>query len=359
MNSLSIVRPNGLITRDNSPRNLEFPFQALDKLVTPNASFYVRSHFSPPRIDADQYQLKVFGQVNSTLELSFQELKALPNETVTMTMECAGNSRVWLHPKVRGVAWELGAVSTAEWTGVPLKVVLEKAGLKPDALEVIFVGGDKGVMEDPMPSPGEIDYSRSLPLEKCLDDVLIAFEMNGEPLTLEHGFPVRAIVPNYYGMASVKWLTGLQVVDKPFMGYFQTVDYAYWKQEGDKAPEMVPLSTMLVKSQIARPAPHEQVTAGSSYEVYGAAWTGEGEISTVEISTDGGQIWAKAELLDVPQNGVWQRWRYVWQVPQQQGEVQLVARATDSTGQIQPTTHDPGRMNYMINKQLHIPVHIQ
>ena len=150
--------------------------------------------------------------------------------TVTVTLECAGNSRSFLTPKVEGVAWELGAVSTAQWTGVPLRAVLERAGLQAGAREAVLCGADRGCLHEPARTPGIIAYERSVPLGKAQDDVLLAYAMNGEALTPQHGFPLRAIVPGWYGMASVKWLTEIHVTQTPFQGFFQTLDYSYWDQ---------------------------------------------------------------------------------------------------------------------------------
>ena len=221
----------------------------------------------------------------------------MPSETVAVTLECAGNSRIFLDPKAGGVQWELGAVGTAEWTGVPLKTILEKAGVRDSAVEVVLEGADRGEIKDPPKSPGEISFSRSLPVEKALtDNILLAYEMNGERLAPEHGFPVRAVVPGWYGMAWVKWLERIVVTEEPFTGFFQTADYSYWVKEDGLPPQMIPITEMQVKSEIARPAMHEIVAANSSYKIKGAAWSGDAKVSKVEISTDGGKKWHEAKL---------------------------------------------------------------
>jgi DMSO/TMAO reductase YedYZ molybdopterin-dependent catalytic subunit len=177
----------------------------------------------------------------------------MPSETRVATLECAGNSRVFLVPQVQGAQWELGAVSTAEWTGVPLRALLERAELK-NACEIVLEGADRGTpKEEPLP-PGPISYVWSLPLAKAMQpEVLIAYQMNGRDLSRDHGFPVRAIVPGHYGMASVKWLTRIQVVREPFHGYWQTSDYAYWASMS-RQPVRRALGEMKLKSQIARTA---------------------------------------------------------------------------------------------------------
>lgn len=346
-----------MIVRQSSPDNLEFPFHRLADRITPPGQFYVRSHFPVPEIVPAEWRLEVSGLLERPLTLTLADLMAMTPSTGTVTLECAGNSRSFLRPPVAGVAWALGAVSTAEWTGVPLAAVLERAGLLPEARDVVLCGADRGCLQEPAKTPGIIPYERSVPLRKALDDVLLVYAMNGQPLTAQHGFPVRAIVPGWYGMASVKWLTGIQVIDVPFQGFFQTLDYSYWTHSGPLSPQLKPLAEMQIKSQIARPAPGEVVAAGQIYEVVGAAWTGsETTITRVEVSTDGGQHWAEAELTDPAEANVWRRWRYVWPTPATPGIVTLLARATDSAGQTQPTCHAPGRGKYMITFPLPIPI---
>ncbi|WP_216326894.1 sulfite oxidase [Deinococcus aestuarii] len=348
-----------LITREQSPPNLEFPFCHLGPRVTPTASFYVRSHFPTPRLSAGGWGLTVGGAVARPFRLDLAELRSLPARTLTATMECAGNGRVFLTPRRRGVAWELGAVGTAEWTGVPLSKVLERAGLLDSAREVVLEGADRGVLTDPLPTPGEIAYARSVPLDRALGDVLLAYGMNGEALTPNHGFPVRAVVPGWYGMASVKWLTSVQVTAEPFQGYFQTVDYAYWDTRDGLPPQLRPLGAMQLKAAVARPAPHEEVPCGTVYEVAGAAWAGEAAVERVEVSVDGGRTWADARFLDPPTPHVWRRWRLLWHTPTCPGRHTLVARATDARGRTQPASHDPARGGYMITHPLPVEVEVR
>ena len=178
---------------------------------------------------------------------------------------------------------------------------------------MVFEGADKGTPKEKPVPPGEISYARSLSLDKAAD-VLIAYKMNGENLPVDHGFPLRSVVPGHYGMASVKWLTGITVVKQPFRGYWQTSDYAYWDYV-DGQPVRRALGEMAVKSSIARPRTREVVQAGSRYEVFGAAWSGGAEVTEVEVSTDEGESWQPAQLLDEAMAGVWRRWKYQWQVP--------------------------------------------
>ena len=222
----------------------------------------------------------------------------MPSETRTATLECAGNGRVFLVPAVQGAQWELGAVGTAEWTGVPLAALLERAGVDDDAREIVLEGADRGIAAEPPVPPGQISYARSLPLSKALQgEVLIAYQMNGRDLRPDHGYPVRAIVPGHFGMASVKWLTRIEAVYEPFQGYWQTSDYGYWDYF-DGMPVRRALGEMQLKSEIFRPRVYETVPANQVYQVFGAAWTGESEVTEVALSTDGGRTWIEAKFLD-------------------------------------------------------------
>ncbi len=285
-------------------------------------------------------------------------LRQLPSTTLSATLECAGNGRVFLVPKVKGTQWELGAVGNAEWTGVSLGEILRAAGVKEGAREVILEGADKGKISDPPKPAGEIHYARSVPLDKALEGVLLAYEMNGEPLTPAHGFPLRAIVPGWYGMAAVKWLHRVIVTERPYDGYYQTVDYAFWQRD-DAGVHLVPITEMNVKASIARPGINEVIAAGSSYKVAGAAWTAEAEIVKVELSTDGGNSWETASLGKEKARNSWQLWEYDWSVPQKPGQRVLLARATDSRGRTQPMERDLDRGSYEINHCLPIEVVIQ
>src|SRR6201987_5233628 len=208
----------GLTIRQKEPKNLEAPFDRIDSYLTPTELFYIRSHFPIPALERASYQLRIGGAVRRPFTLSYDELRSMPSETRVATLECAGNGRVFLVPQVRGAQWELGAVSNAEWTGVPLRALLERAGLEEDASEIVLEGADRGTpQEEPVP-PHPISYAWSLPRANA-QQVLIAYRMNGCDLPRDHGYPVRAIVPGHYGMASVKWLTHIHAVREPFRGY--------------------------------------------------------------------------------------------------------------------------------------------
>ncbi len=347
-----------MIIREKEPPNLEMPFANLDGFITPNEQFYVRCHFPIPQIDARSWRLKIEGAVDRSFELSYDEICNMKLHTMAATLECAGNSRVFLVPKVKGVQWQLGAVGNAEWTGVLLKDVLQKAGLKSEVCEVILEGADSGTIAEPPRPAGKIHFARSLPTTKAMDDVLLAFQMNGEPLTAAHGFPLRAIVPGWYAVASIKWLQRIVVTDKPYNGYYQTVDYAHWLPT-DAGPALVPITELQIKAEIARPEINEIIKAGESYRVTGSAWTSQGEISKVELSTDGGVAWHLVRLMGKPVKDAWQLWEYDWKTPDNRGQCILLARATDSRGRTQPEKHDSNSGTYMINHSLPIEIEIR
>jgi DMSO/TMAO reductase YedYZ molybdopterin-dependent catalytic subunit len=268
---------------------------------------------------------------------------------------------VFVTPRPAGLLWEMGGVGTAEWTGVPLAAVLERAGLTNAAVEVLLQGTDSGESREfpnPFQTPGRIPFARSLPLAKARDDVLLAYRMNGVDLPIAHGFPLRAIVPGWYGMASIKWLAKIVATDQPFRGYHQTLEYAYFERRHG-LPVLTPLTELQVKSLIARPVRNEVIPAGQTYRVHGAAWTGGSEVDRVEISTDGGQSWSAARLLDRAVPHAWRLWEYSWSVPSRAGRSTLMARATDRRGRTQPERHDPDRRNSMINFVLSIPVEVR
>lgn len=348
---------DGRIVRSEAPLNLEMPFETAQSFITPTESFYVRTHFPIPKIDRDAWWLHVEGEVEKPFVLNYEQLLELESVTIPVTLECAGNNRNFLEPKVKGVQWGLGAVGTAEWTGVPLSTLLDRAVVTSNSREVILEGADCGILEDPKSPPGELTFARSIPVSKARADVLLAYKMNGSELPAEHGFPVRAIVPGWYAMASIKWLQRIMVSGEPFNGYYQTLDYAYWERRGDIG-KLTPLSEMQIKAEIARPAQGESVPVDSNVRVHGAAWTGDGKITKVEVSTDGGATWSEARLVGTSKKNAWRLWEFDWQTPPKPGQAYLIARATDSKGRTQPTQRDHDRGTYMINHLLPIKVQV-
>jgi len=339
----------GLIIREKEPANLEFPFPYLGSPITPTNEFFVRTHFPIPAISVKDWTLTIDGEVERELTLTYDDLLKLPATTIPVLLECAGNGRAQLVPKAKGLLWDTGAVGTAEWTGVPLSIVLEKAGVKKGAVDVILQGADKGEITDEPRAPGTIHFERSLPLAKAMKpEVFLAYKMNGKDLTPDHGFPVRAIVGGWYGMSSVKWLTHVTVTADPFEGFWQSLEYAYWRRERGR-PTLTPVTEVQVKAQIARPALSELIPAGKPYRVFGAAWAGESEVVKVEVSTDGGKSWGESKLLGNVGPFAWRLWEHEWAVPKAPGQYKLLARATDAKGRTQPEKHDTDRRTYMIN----------
>ena len=223
----------GLVVHRAHPLNCETSIPALlGGVVMPNAHFYVRNHFQIPELDVATWRLDVGGLVDRPLSLSLHDLHTMRAETLVVTLECAGNGRSRLDPPVQGEKWDLGAVSTAEWTGVPLTEILDRAGVKPHAREVLFRGADGGTLDD---VAGSIRFERSLKLDDARDgEALLAYAMNGEPLPIQHGYPLRVVMPGWYAVASVKWLTDIELIEAPFTGHYQADTY-YYERERDGA----------------------------------------------------------------------------------------------------------------------------
>jgi DMSO/TMAO reductase YedYZ molybdopterin-dependent catalytic subunit len=356
--SFGQVPATGLIIREKDPENLESPASVLQTFITPSQQFYVRNHFKVPEVTADSWKLKVEGAVLHPLEIGYRDLTTMPSRTQVSMLECAGNGRVFLIPKENGAQWQSGGMGNAEWTGVPLTAVLEKAGLKPSAVDVIFEGADQGEIKDDPKSPGEIHFARSLPITKARNgNVLLAYKMNGADLSPAHGFPVRVVVPGWYGMASVKWLARIVVGEKPFEGFFQTLQYSHWERPNG-TPTLLPVTEMHVKTSIVAPMLDEVIARNASYRMRGLAWAGESNIAQVEVSVDGGKTWNKAELTGPSVRYAWRMWQYDWQPPSA-GQFTLMARGTDSEGRTQPMERDKDHRNYEITHVLPIKVEVR
>jgi len=347
-----------MITREKLPLNVEMPFSTLDGFITPTDNFYVRDHFPVPSVEVRTWKLKVEGAVKTPVEIGYEALLKMEMRTLTATLECAGNGRAFLQPQPDGTLWELGAVGNAEWIGVPLSAVLERAGMTAEAVDIVLEGADHGEAEKSPHPAGALHYARSVPRRKACHDVLLAVMMNGTPLSLAHGFPVRAIVPGWYAAASVKWLTRIVVSDRPFAGYFQTIDYSYWEKR-DGMPTLVPIQALNVKAEIARPAIGEAVPAKSNYRMHGAAWTSDVAIVKVEISDNSGATWQDAKLIGQPVPNAWQLWEFAWRTPAVPGKVTILARATDARGRTQRREHQADRGHYLISHCLPIAVDVR
>ncbi len=330
------------ITR--SPENSETPLEAFRNWITPNEHFYVRNHFRDPDIRDEGWVLRVQGCVDTALWYSKDDLYAMPQSNLVATLECAGNGRSFLDGEVPGVQWGAGAVGNAKWSGVPVRSLLEPAGIQDGAVEVVFEGSDTGVESE---ADGEVRFARSLPLDMALHpDTLIALRMNGEPLSKEHGYPARLVVPGWYGVASVKWLSALRVVLEPFRGFFQTIKYTVKRKSARGLSEDV-VGMMLPKSEITRPRRGDCLALGT-HLVEGVAWAGPEAVAAVELSCDGGDSWHRTELISPQRRYTWTHWRVEWEPPGP-GAYELLARAISSSGEIQPSRHNPLHGGYHIN----------
>jgi DMSO/TMAO reductase YedYZ molybdopterin-dependent catalytic subunit len=326
-----------------APENSETPLESVRSWVTPTRLFFVRNHFTEPTLDLATWRLTVEGRVKERRVWTWEELMDLPERTVFATVECAGNGRSFLAERQAGVQWGAGAVGHAEWTGVPLKLVLERSGLQADALEVLFEGADVGTEPD---HPAPMPFARSLPMAKALHpDTLLAFRMNGEVLDPLHGFPLRLFVPGWYGVASVKWLRRIEVVNEPFRGYFQSVKYTV-ERRTDHGVESEIVGPMMPKSEIIRPRAGDVLGLGGN-RLFGVAWAGEDSVSRVEVSTDGGTSWSDATLMGPQAPYSWTLWEYLWEV-ESPGEHTVLVRASSSRGRVQPAHHDALNGGYLI-----------
>lgn len=335
----------------SGPENSETPLNDGGAWITPNDLFFVRNHFDIPKADASSWQLELTGLVDKPYTLSLDELKKMPQRSVMTTVECAGNGRSFLARKVHGVQWGAGAVGHAEWTGVPLRDVLDRAGVKKSVVQIICEGADCGSEED---HPEKMHFARGLPIEKAMHaDTILALRMNGEPLPEIHGRPIRLMVPGWYGVASVKWLRKLEATDKPFEGYFQTKKYTYKHPIADGYEKRI-VGPMPIKSEILRPSAGQQLGLGAN-RIAGVAWAGEQEVAAVEVSTDGGRTWGDAQLVGLNAPYCWRQWEYLWECPEPGTHI-LMARARSTSGETQPSRHDLNRGGYMINFTRQIPV---
>jgi len=326
-----------------APYNAEAPPEALAGEITPTNLHYVRSNFAVPTHDG---VLAVGGAVENPLTLTLDDLRALPKVERAVTLECAGNGRLEMRPLPTGEPWGDYAVSTARWGGALLHEVLQRARPARDGVDVRFEGADHGayhlsaILADT--SQDDLTFVRALPLALATDpaaEILIAYEMNGEPLIPDHGEPFRIVVPHWYAVASVKWLTRIDVLSEPYTGEFQTGHYRYeWP---DRAPE--PVSLMRVRARITDPARGSSIDAGT-HTVRGKAWSGTGPVTRVEVSLTGAGEWLEAQL--EPPRGPyhWQEWSFDWEAGA--GRHTLRARATDAAGNVQPEVPPWNRLGY-------------
>ena len=336
----------GMVVHRANPLNCETSIPALiGGVVMPNARFYVRNHFETPKLDATSWQLALSGLVARPLKLSMRDLQNMRSHATVVTLECAGNGRSMFEPAVEGEQWQLGAVSTAEWTGVRLVEVLDRAGILQGASEVIFRGADSGPLAREGSSES-VHFERSLSMEDARGSgALLAYAMNGEPLPVEHGYPLRLIVPGWYAVASVKWLTEIGVIGSHFEGFFQTDRYIYeWERDG--TPVREPVRLQQVRSIITEPTSDEEVAVGERV-IRGVAWSGAAPIACVDVRIGDGP-WQRAQLVGERQAHRWQWWELLTHLDAP-GPTTVRARATDLAGRVQPDTADWNRLGYGAN----------
>jgi len=321
-------------------------------VVTPNARFYLRNHFHIPTLDPETYRLSVSGLVEREQSFSLRELRAMPSRSQMITLECAGNGRSLFNPPAEGEKWNFGAVSTAEWTGVPLREVLAQTGVLKHAREVLFRGADRGNVEG---RAEPIHFERSLRIEDPnLDDALLAYAMNGEALPVPHGFPLRLIVPGWYALTSIKWLTEIALIEEPFRGFFQADRYRLeWNRDGRVVSEPVYLQrvrALITEPNLDQPVPRGDLT------IRGVAWSGAAGIAQVEVRVGEGD-WQAARIVSELSRGAWCRWELTTHLDQP-GLIIISARATDLAGDTQPDQAEWNRLGYGNNSIQTVPIQV-
>ena len=334
-------------------RNHALPLEALRWPITPVGLHYLLTHYDVPVVDPAAWRLEVGGRVRRPLSLGLDELRAREATELVATMECAGNGRALLEPRPLSQPWLGEAVGTARWRGVPLAAVLEEAGMEEDAVEVVFSGLDRGVEADEAQA-----YARSLTVEQAwAADALLAYEMNGAPLPPQHGFPLRLVVPGWYGMTNVKWLASVTAVAEPFAGYQNAAAYRVRRSEDEEGR---PVTLMQPRALLAPPGIPDFFTRGRVLEpgpvvLEGRAWSGRAPVRRVEVSTDGGATWRDAAVVrDLDSDWAWCAWRLDWDA--EPGEHVLCCRAHDEAGNVQPLDPEWNLGGYENNAVQRVPV---
>jgi DMSO/TMAO reductase YedYZ molybdopterin-dependent catalytic subunit len=334
-------------------RNHGMPLEALRYPLTPLGLHYLLVHYDIPYVDPATWRLSIDGRVDRPLSLGLDDLRARPSVEIAATMECAGNGRLWFTPRAFSQPWLHEAVGTARWRGASLRALLEECGVRAGAVEVVFTGLDRGT-ENGL----EQSFARSLPLAEALrEEVVLAYEVGGQSLPPQHGFPLRLVVPGWYGMTNVKWLTAITVVERPFEGPQQTMAYRLRRDEGDPG---VPLTRMLPRALLAPPGIADFPTRARSLAagpcvLEGRAWSGFAPIAAVEVSTDGGRAWREARIeRDVDSAWAWCRWFLEWDAAP--GRHELRSRARDEAGNAQPDEPEWNLGGYGNNAVQRVPV---
>jgi DMSO/TMAO reductase YedYZ molybdopterin-dependent catalytic subunit len=336
-------------------RNHAIPLEALRYDVTPVGLHYLLIHYDIPAVDLSAWRLTVDGRVRRPLSLSFDDVLARPQVTAPVTMECAGNGRALLEPRPLSQPWLMEAVGTGEWTGTPVRPLLEEAGVEDGAVDVVFAGLDRGVE-----GGVEQTYERAIPLEEAVrDEVFMAYELSGQPLPPQHGYPLRLVVPGWYGMTQVKWLTRITVLDRTFDGYQNAQGYRY--KESDDDPGR-PVTRMMPRALMVPPGMPEfmsraRIVESSRQLIIGRAWSGWGPIERVEFSDNGGRDWREATVAPQAFAYAWQQWSVEWDA--EPGEFELCCKATDAAGNAQPDGQAWNLKGYSNNEVQRVPVTVR
>jgi sulfite oxidase len=353
---LVIPGKDGLIIRSYRFLDLETPVEYFSTWLTPAEHFFVRNHMhEPSTLDPAEWTLTIGGEVEKPYRLSWAELSKLETHSVVNTLECAGNGRAFHSPKVPGVQWQKGAVSTARFSGARLRALLDRAGVKPTGKHVMFRGLDE--------VPGKVPaFIRSIPIEKALDpDTLVATHLNGQALPKHNGFPARTLVPGWIGAASCKWLTEIKVLDKEFEGNFMSPAYRMPNQpvqpgEAVRVEDTHPVTGLNVKSLISSPGDGSTLRS-RVLTIQGVAWAGEADVTKVEVSTDEGASWQPAQLGSENAHYAWRLWSLKWTAPKA-GDYVIAARATDSQARTQPVSPLWNPSGYLNNATDRVKVHV-
>ncbi|PLR98839.1 sulfite oxidase [Bacillus sp. T33-2] len=342
------IRPY-LTTKSMAPENQESPVHFIPVKTTPVQLFFRRNHFPYPFFSEDYFNLQVSGAVETPLNLNYCQLTHSPAKKVDCLLECAGNKRSFFKEKVYGEQWDDGAIGEGTWKGVPLSYLIKLCGLKAGAKEVVFKGRDAGIKKNRL-----THFERSLPISKALDpDVIVAWEFNGNPLTFKHGFPFRLIVPGWYAMASVKWLSEIHVIKDSFTGPFQDEDYMYYPDPASNKGSF-PVTANHVNSIIQQPL-HMQILNEGAHIIKGIAWTGKGVITKVEISFDKGRSWTHMPFSEKPRHNRTVAWHFPVYLAAG-NEYHISIRAADSAGRVQPEQPFWNRKGYGYNAVAEIEV---
>ncbi|MCM2532429.1 sulfite oxidase [Neobacillus pocheonensis] len=344
-----------LIAHSLLPENQETPIHFIKSDIIDPKLFYRRNHFSYPMLTTSSYWLSVNGLVEKPRLFTLQEMLTMPSKTIKVVLECSGDKRYLFVPKAFGDQWQKGAISQGYWKGVPLRTFLDLAGIKAGAKEVVVEGYDYGKRTD---SDRVYTFSRSLPLEKALHpDTIIGYEYNNQPIPFKHGYPLRLIVPQWYAMASVKWIKQISIIDSEFKGPFQSTDYVYYPNKENEAGSF-PVTTINVNSTIQKPLDMNVLNTGKHF-ISGISWTGKGVISKVEVSTDGGKSWSEANIITQNKGSYeWSSWVFDWSV-MEKGEYTIMSKATDSYGRSQPSIPFWNQKGYGYNAVDKIKVKIE